>query len=188
MSTCEQMIDSNDKLDGLKQFGKIALIINFIVVVLQVYPSFNFSSLIFQSVGCLLLLGAINTLYFFYWAFYLFFAFYYVIDIGITIGYKIQEFYCYSGDSDFKPFKFWFESCIDVFSFCFYLFAIIVFFPAYKESKALFSENGPRAANQGEEDIEENRNAGPAINRSSQQNTTSNFRAFAGRGVAVGGS
>ena len=69
---------------------------------------------------------------------------------------------------------------IDTFEFCFNIFAIIVTFPIYKEMKAQFlgSVGGGGAVSRDEEN-----QVAPSNN-----GTSSSFRAFSGRGVAVGGN
>ena len=62
----------------------------------------------------------------------------------------------------------------NIICFIFYIFSIYIFFPTYKEMKAILLENGSNNLSQ---ELENRFNS-----------SVNNFKAFSGRGIVVGGS
>jgi hypothetical protein len=184
------VMQADDKLQKMIQFAKIILILNLVSSIFRFFmgPLFSGADFIFDMICALFLWMSIMTLFYIHMAFYLFFSLYNAFYLFVNMSIMMQNYFLGSLVMDSKK--------IMILSFCIYLFAFYVFamlitFPIFKEMRAQLYEqasgaqggSGYRANNSNDEE----RNA-PDTGTSTTQNNRGGFRAFGGRGVQVGGN
>lgn len=179
MCQLQQSIEPDAKLKKMIGFLKIVLAINIIVVIAQIALSLTKNgggNFLMEMFCCMFLLMVIYTINYMLMGLFIFFSLYNSVFVFIELG-TLFQIYLMNGTLS----SVWLLG-VDTFEFCFYIFAIIVTFPIYKEMKAQFlgSIGAGGAVSRDEESHEQ---AAPV-----NSGTSSNFRAFSGRGVAVGGN
>jgi hypothetical protein len=164
-------------LTKMLTFGRILLIINVLVSFLRLFTN-NQGEMLMDLICSIFLLLAVFSAYFIYMALYVIFALFNSFYLLVTVAIYVQVIIMRNKVENVAALS------ISIFLLVFYIFAIIFTFPMYKEMKAqLTNAQSGRARND-----EENGNNQPsqAANQVSQE-SSSGFRAFGGRGVAVGG-
>ena len=181
MCDLRPVIQPDEKLKKMLVFLKIILILNLISAILRIFV--NPSDVFYDLFCTLFLFLAYNTCYFIYAAIYIIFslinAVYLFIKCGTVIEMIIQDTL---GDFNKKVPIF---LGISLYLLIFYIFAIIITFPAYKEMKAQIMESFGGASSTLRVNSSSNRQSDADIERAPQQ-SQSNFVAFSGSGVAVG--
>ena len=180
MCQLQQSIEPDAKLKKMIGFLKIVLAINILVVIAQIALSLIIkegSNFLMEMFCCMFLLMVIYTINYMLMGLFIFFSLYNSVFVFIELGTLFQAYLMNEKLSN----SVWLLG-VDTFEFCFNIFAIIVTFPIYKEMKAQFfgSIGAGGAVSRDEESHEQ---AAPV-----NSGTSSNFRAFSGRGVAVGGN
>ena len=179
MCQMQQSIEPDAKLKKMIGFLKILLAINVVVVIAHMIIAIKEgkgSNALMEFFCCMLLLMAIAYVNYMGMGLFIFFALYNSVFIFIDIGTFFQVMIIKP-----KEHPSYYKLGVDTFAFCFFVFAIIIGFPVYKEMKAQYL--GSIGAGGSAPRDEENYGHPPA-----STNTSSNFRAFSGRGVAVGGN
>ena len=177
MCQLQQSIEPDAKLKKMIGFLKIVLAINVLVVIAQIVIAQiekKGSNSLMELFCCMFLLMSIYTANYMLMGLYIFFCLYNSVFVFIDLGTLFQIYIMQD-----KLNSVWVLG-VDTFEFCFNIFAIIVTFPIYKEMKAQFL--GSVGAGGAVSRDEENQVA------PSNNGTSSSFRAFSGRGVAVGGN
>ena len=178
MCQLQQSIEPDAKLKKMIGFLKIVLAINVLVVIAQIVIAQienKGSNSLMELFCCMFLLMSIYTANYMLMGLFIFFCLYNSVFVFIDLGTLFQIYIMQ------EKLTVWVLG-VDTFEFCFNIFAIIVTFPIYKEMKAQFlgSVGAGGAVSRDEESHEQ---AAPV-----NSGTSSNFRAFSGRGVAVGGN
>ena len=181
---CRRIINPSQRLEKMITFLRFLVLFSILIPILRLF--FNDSSNTINDLICILILmGTTESLHFLLSGFYIMFVILNNIFSFFLIGSIIQAIIQGSALSN-KNVEF---LCVNIFIFLFYIFAIVLVFPAYKEMKAIFIE----AANSQipQSDVERNgiqRNLVPEAvnNNQNENNNNNNFRAFSGRGVQVG--
>lgn len=168
MDCCQEVIKPNEKLKRLYILLKFIIIFNIILLILQAYiseipPSFT------DFFNILFLILAIMTGFYIYAVFYIFFNLFNVITSFVTLGTIIQRYFLNNEEIQETLLIF------GIVSFLFYIFSIYIVFNTYKEMKAILLDNG--GPNNFSQELNERNNE-----------PSSNFKAFSGKGVVVGGS
>ena len=181
MCDLRPVIQPDEKLKKMLVFLKIILILNLISAILRIF--LNPSQMLYDLFCTLFLFLAYNTCYFIYAAIYIVFsminAVYLFISCGTVIEMIIQDTL-----GDFKS-KVPLFLGISLYLFIFYIFAIIMTFPAYKEMKAQIMESFGGSANATRLNSNANRQSDADVERPAAQPQTG-FVPFGGSGVAVG--
>jgi len=132
-----QYIVPDAKLAKMLKFLKVIGFINFGVAFLRLISG-DFMSMLYDLINVFILYMAYRSVFFVCMAMYIIFAiltsFYLFIAIGTWIQSILQDFP--STSSAYVAFG------INLFIFCFYIFAIIFAFKIYKEMKAQFLSGG----------------------------------------------
>ncbi len=189
MCTCDQVIQPDEKLKRMLTLVKIILIIHLLSMFARI--GIGDPGDMFEDLLCLLFLFlAYKTVYFMYMAIYdifcLFISFYLFIRVGGIIQKVLQHTTLNEKDTVSLAFT--------LYLFIFYVFAIILTFPIYKEMKAQamesFSGGSAYRAIVEERSRQDNndRERPTQQTQSQQQSGSRGFQAFSGRGVQVGGN
>lgn len=188
MCNCEPVLQPDDKLKRMITLARILLLIHLISSFSRIFMN-DAGSLLSDFLCCLFLFIATTTIFFMYMAIYIFFCllntFYLFLQIGFVIQRSIQGLE-YSS-------KVILQLCFTIYLFVFYIFAIVIAFPIYKEMRAQMIGLGTAYRNMNQEDRERpnaSSNANANVQRQSESAPTgqnrAGFAAFQGRGVQVG--
>ena len=182
MCRLQQTIEPDAKLKKMIDLLKIVLTINIIIIISHTIISFQKSesgtSVFMEIISCLFLFMGINSVNYIGVGLFILFSLYNGVFLFMELGTFFQVLFL-SGISSSND-RYW-KLSIDTFAMCFYLFSNAVAFPIYKEMKAQYLES----IGFGQREEQENNNIG-SINDNDNHNE--GFRAFSGRGVAVGGN
>lgn len=201
MCTFQPSINPDAKLLKQINFLKIIFGLNLLIVLGHIIISINNktnlsssgSNIIIELFACLFLFMAIQCYNFVGAGVFVVFSLYCSVILFVEIGTFFQVVYL-CGYNDTKNISVLYAKLgVDTFAFVFYVFAIIVIFPIYREMKAQYLDGIGRGGESSEQDYanrrnyeendeERNNNVEPAPRRQP------GFVPFSGRGVAVGGS
>lgn len=196
MCTFQASINPDAKLLKQINFIKIIFGLNLLVIlghiIISIYNKSGISSsgsnIIVELFACLFLFMAIQCYNFVGAGVFVVFSLYCSVILFVDIGTFFQIVYYSSNPLDEKSIPVLYGKLgVDTFAFVFYVFAIIVVFPIYREMKAQYLEGVGQGGEAPEgyddrRDYEENNHVEPAPRRQG------GFVPFSGRGIAVGGS
>ena len=168
MDCCHEVIQPNEKLKKMYIVLKLIVIFNIILLIIQTYIIESPSSFT-DFFNILFLILAIMTGFYLYAVFYIFFNLFNVITAFVSVGTIIQRYILNNEEIQQKILIF------NIVCLLFYILAIYIVFNTYKEMKALLIDGGG------------NNNLSQELEDKSNENK-SNFKAFSGKGVVVGGS
>lgn len=176
-----QAIQPNEKLQKMLTFVKIILIINFLSSILRIW--ININELFYDLICALFLMMAYFSVYFIYMAMYeifcLFNGFFLFVKLAIFLQVLLQM-------PDYKiNSKQVVSLSFTIYLFVFYIFAVIITYPVYKEMKAQLMEGVGGGSYRSSADQSSAGNAQPDQER--PDNSGGRFVAFSGRGVPLGG-
>jgi len=183
MCDLRQVLQPNEKLQKMLGFLKFILILNLISAILRIF--INPSDMLYDLFCTLFLFLAYNTVYFIYAAIYMIFSLVNAVYLFVSCG-TVLQMYLQGTLGEFGRKAPLFLG-ISLYLLIFYIFALMIVFPAYKEMKAQLMDSfrGP------ENTLRLNSN--PSNNRSNNDEEipapaqNRGFVAFSGSGVAVGG-
>jgi hypothetical protein len=179
MCDLRSVLQPDEKLKRMLNFLKIIFFLNIISAFLRLW--INPSDMFYDLICALFLFLTYNTVYFIYAAIYIIFslinAVYLFINCGVVIQMIIQD--TLGKYKQNAPLYLG----ISLYLFIFYIFSIIIAYPAYKEMKAQLMESFSGTVNQ-RLNPAANRQREPDVERPPQNRT--GFVAFGGQGVAVG--
>lgn len=192
MCECQKYIVPDDRLKRMTTFVIIMALINLALLILRAI-FFGLDYMLYDLIPCLMLFLAIQTLLYVYMSFFLFIAllnaFIGFVMLGIVVQQVIGGGQLPIGNNSKENWGFG----INVFAFVYYIFGIITLFPIYREMKAQLVQGSAqsqadqeRPANQQASDYRPPGSVSNNQGGSSQPST--GFRAFSGRGQAVGGN
>jgi hypothetical protein len=181
------MLNPDPKLAKMISFAKIILLINVLTAFLRLFKGMNASDMIYDLICAMFLALSMFSIYFVYMAIYVMFAlfntFYLLVSVALRVQIIVQQQKATSVDIV--------ALSLSIFLFVFYLFALIFTFPMYKEMKAqmvgLISA-GDGGNNSGASRVQQDSSERANSNDNDQGGNNAGFRAFSGRGVAVGGA
>ena len=168
MDCCHEVIQPNEKLKKMYIVLKLIVIFNIILLIIQTYIIESPSSFT-DFFNILFLILAIMTGFYLYAVFYIFFNLFNVITAFVSLGTIIQRHLLNNEEIKQKIFIF------NIVCLIFYILAIYIVFNTYKEMKTLLIDGGGN--NNLSQELEDKNNE-----------TKTNFKAFSGKGVVVGGS
>lgn len=191
MNLCSKMIEPNETLQKMLIMLRIVLGINVALLIAKgIFWAITGRSVdLFTDLFCLFILIITNVnLYYSCGMMLLFFIIIRLFTVFFSLGTFIQ-LVIIKTTSEFDSKTYGILGII-TFEFFLHIFSIIVIFPIYKELKAHFIEQGGLGGQVGPNyqphADQENQVANNQQPESS--NSNSNFRAFQGRGVALGGN
>jgi hypothetical protein len=176
---CQRVIEPNERLSKLITYLNIILIANILIPIIRIITT-NYNG-IFNDLICILILyGTIQSLQFIFAGLYIMIV---IINNFITffsIGSYIQA--VIQGSKLSKNNVIYLSTIIVIFQF--YIFAICIVFPAYKEMKAIFrSSNNIQGGLLNNNDLEiRQQRSSPSIAPSNSNNRPANFVPFGGNG------
>jgi hypothetical protein len=206
MCECSPVFVADEKLKKMLTIVLIILVLNGIIGILT--GIFINWSMAFQIlINVLILFCAYNSLRYTYVSIYIFFTMLNAFTVFIFVGIQIQQILLV-GQSGIKKTADYVAFSLLLFTLVFDVFSIIFVFPAYREMKAQFYEHSTGQRVDPEEGENRNTNSaynppGVVSNNQTNNNTNTNtndnnnnnsssnntgFRAFQGRGTAVGGN
>lgn len=184
MCDLRQVIQPDDKLQKMLVFLKFILILNIISAIMRIF--INPSDMLYDLFCALFLFLAYNTVYFIYAAIYIIFSLVNSVYLFVSCG-TILQMYLQATLGEYGK-KAPLVLGISLYLLIFYIFAIIMVFPAYREMKAQLMDSfrGP------ENTLRLNSNPGNRadadVERPDASQSRGGFVAFRGSGVAVGGA
>ncbi len=178
-----QVLQPDEKLKKMLVFLKFILILNLLSAILRIF--INPTDMFYDLLCTLILYLAYNTVYFLYAAIYLIFSLINVVYLFVSCGTVIQMYLQGTLGNFAKKAPIFLG--ISLYLLIFYIFAIIMTFPAYKEMKAQLMDSfrGP------ENTLRLNNSGSRSANEDEERPATQNrggFVPFSGSGVAVGGN
>ena len=181
MCDLRPVLQPDAKLKRILNFLKIIFLLNIIAAILRLYV--NPSDMFYDLICAFLIFLAYNTVYFLYAAIYIIISLinsvYLFINCGVVIQMIIQD--TIDKNKDKVPLFLG----ISLYLFIFYIFSIIITYPAYREMKAQLLDSFTGAVANQQLNPPDNRQQNVDAERPSQNR--SGFAAFRGQGVAVGG-
>lgn len=138
MCSFRRVLEPSEKLSKFIGLGKILFLINLIITLSHIIGiDFN---IFLEGLCCIFLLSAVNSVYFLYAGLYIIIASYLIILNIMDIGVSFQ-YYIFGKSGSSTEASEYYLLITKTIGLIFYVFAVFVLFPIYREMKAQHMED-----------------------------------------------